>query len=171
FRGDWAVVTGASGDIGRAFVHALARRGLNVALVARSAPRLADVARDVEQHFAVRTAVHAFDFAAASRAEWDALRAALAAHRACVLVNNVGISLEMPTDLVDVPDELVERLVDVNIRSTNRVTKMLLPAMVAARKGVVLCLASGGGAVTPAPMLSPYAGTKAYIDAFAVSVA
>ncbi|PXF40298.1 Very-long-chain 3-oxoacyl-CoA reductase [Gracilariopsis chorda] len=81
-----------------------------------------------------------------------------------------GHSFEMPTDFIDMDEHSIERMMLVNIRSTNRMTKMVLPHMVSSKKGIIMCLSSGGGAVMPAPMLSPYTGTKTYNDAFAVSL-
>ncbi|CAN8066053.1 unnamed protein product [Agarophyton chilense] len=170
YKGDWAVVTGASGDIGGALVLALAKRGVNVLLLARSVDKMTDVAKEAQHKYKVQTQVHAFDFAQADEEQWQALQQVACAKSPSILINNVGISLEMPTDLVDVEDALIQRMVKVNIESTNRMTKMLLPAMRQQKKGIIVCLASGGGAVTPAPMLTPYAGTKAYNDAFAVSL-
>jgi 17beta-estradiol 17-dehydrogenase / very-long-chain 3-oxoacyl-CoA reductase len=66
---------------------------------------------------------------------------------------------------------LVDRIVKVNVESTNRMTAMCLPGMLERGRGVVYNLSSAGGAVSPAPLLAVYAGTKAYNDAFAVALA
>jgi NAD(P)-dependent dehydrogenase (short-subunit alcohol dehydrogenase family) len=44
-----AVVTGASGGVGRAVAHAFARRGAQVALLARGEESRREAAREVEQ--------------------------------------------------------------------------------------------------------------------------
>ena len=44
YRGDWAVVTGASRGLGMGYATALARRGMNTVLVARSAETLESLA-------------------------------------------------------------------------------------------------------------------------------
>jgi short-subunit dehydrogenase len=53
--GPWALVTGASAGIGRAFSHELARRGLNIVLVARGESRLQALADELESHYQVAT--------------------------------------------------------------------------------------------------------------------
>ncbi|PXF49729.1 Very-long-chain 3-oxoacyl-CoA reductase [Gracilariopsis chorda] len=170
YGGEWAVVTGASGGIGAEFCRRLAARGVNIILLARSVDKMKQLAQECESKYSVETVVHGFDFGAAEEEQWATLKQVVMSKSATILINNVGISFEMPTDFIDVDEQLIERMMLVNIRSTNRMTKMVLPHMVSSKKGIIMCLSSGGGAVTPAPMLSPYAGTKAYNDAFAVSL-
>ncbi len=55
--GPWALIAGASDGIGERFAHGLARRGLNVALLARREPVLADVARAIEAEHGVETRI------------------------------------------------------------------------------------------------------------------
>ena len=51
FKGEWALVTGASYGIGAAYVHSLAKRGINVVLFARSEDKLRDMAAEVEKMY------------------------------------------------------------------------------------------------------------------------
>lgn len=168
----WVVVTGASAGIGAGFARALALRGLRVCLIARSAARLEPVARAVRAAGVAATVVE-FDFAAAGADDYARLRDEIAAldGGVGVLVNNVGVNVEFPTDFVETDEGLVDRIVKVNVESTNRMTAMVLPGMIERGRGVVYNLSSAGGAISPAPMLAAYAGTKAYNDAFAVALA
>lgn len=56
-QGRWAVVTGATDGLGKAFAHALADRGLDIVLVSRSLPKLEDVAAEIKQSYGVETRV------------------------------------------------------------------------------------------------------------------
>jgi len=58
--GSWAVVTGASDGIGRAMAHELARRGMNLVLVARRVAALQELAHELQsRHGAACVAVAA----------------------------------------------------------------------------------------------------------------
>lgn len=169
FKGKWAVVTGASAGIGAGMARALARRGINVVLIARSEDKLTFVAEECHAK-GVETKVMKFDFANASRDDWASLLEQLRSLSPLILVNNVGVNVEMPTEFIDMALAEVERIVTVNISATNAMTSALLPGMLERGRGIILCLSSGGGPIAPAPLLAPYAGTKAYNDAFAIAL-
>lgn len=170
YEGKWAVVTGASAGIGAGFVRALASRGLNVVLVARSKEKMDALASEASVKYGVKTQVITFDFNVADAAAYAKIAGILTSLSPAVLVNNVGVNVEMPTDFVDLDMDETDRIVKVNISSINMMTAMLLPGMIRAEKGIVINMSSGGGVVLPAPMLAVYAGTKAYADAFAVAL-
>lgn len=170
YKGEWAVITGASAGIGAGIARRLSKRGVNVVLLARTVDKMNEVAKQCAEN-GVKTKVIQFDFAQASSEDWSQLASTLKALSPTILVNNVGVNVEFPTPFVDLEDQFVSKLITVNIESTNRMTRLLLPHMITANHGIVLCLSSGAGGVVPAPLLSPYAGTKSYNDAFATSLA
>ncbi|SKC79740.1 SDR family NAD(P)-dependent oxidoreductase [Krasilnikoviella flava] len=141
-----ALVTGASRGIGREVALGLARAGLDVALVARDAGRLAEVARevrdlgrsalelpaDVTDTAAVGAAVHA---AEASRSDGGLGSVDL-------LVNNAGrIDAEVPLWEAD-PDEWWSVL-ETNVRGPFLLARHVVPGMLARGGGRVVDLASG----------------------------
>lgn len=56
-QGKWAVVTGATDGLGKAFAKALAEQGINIVLVSRSLSKLKDVAVEIERKYRVETRV------------------------------------------------------------------------------------------------------------------
>lgn len=56
-QGKWAVVTGATDGLGKAFAKALAEQDLNVVLVSRSLSKLKDVAAEIEKKYGVETRI------------------------------------------------------------------------------------------------------------------
>lgn len=91
--GRWAVVTGASDGIGRAYAEELARRGLDVVIVARSADKLAAAAKEISAATGRTVVPIASDLSKA--AEVAALSAKLQTTTADggigILVNNAGL--------------------------------------------------------------------------------
>ena len=94
----------------------------------------------------------------ASRSATDALVAAIAAHgRVDILVNNAGIAESAP--LAATTDDLWDRILEVDVTAPFRLTRALVPAMVAAGWGRVVHMASNAG-LTGYPYTSAYCAAK-----------
>jgi uncharacterized protein len=63
YKGKWALITGASSGIGKAFAYELASRGANLILCSRSEATLREIARDIGDRFQVEVDVIAVDLA------------------------------------------------------------------------------------------------------------
>ena len=88
-----------------------------------------------------------------------------------VLVNNVGVNTEIPSELTDLTYQEIDHMIDVNIRFTSKLTRLMIPFLKnhANPKSAILNISSLGAAI-PTPLLSIYAGTKAFNDAFSRSL-
>jgi len=60
--GDWAVVTGATDGIGKAYCEQLAKEGINILLISRTLEKLQNVAKEIEDKYNIKTDVLAADF-------------------------------------------------------------------------------------------------------------
>jgi len=133
-----AVVTGASSGIGAATARTLAAQGFRVVCAARRADRLASLCAEIGGE-AVTCDV---------TSEADVARLAeVAGSQVEVLVNNAGgaVGLE-PVAEADL--EAWQTMFDVNVLGVARVTKALLPALVAAGgSGVIVNVGSIAGYV------------------------
>jgi 17beta-estradiol 17-dehydrogenase / very-long-chain 3-oxoacyl-CoA reductase len=165
--GSWAVVTGSTDGIGKAYALALAKHGLNVFLISRSNDKLKEVKSEIEEACKNKVSVRtmAVDFSKASKATYLEIRSQLSTLDVGILVNNVGVSYEHCEFFHDVPDETIDNLIKINIEATTYMTKNALPAMLAKGKGCIINLSSISG-VAPAPLLAAYGASKAYVDHF-----
>jgi NAD(P)-dependent dehydrogenase (short-subunit alcohol dehydrogenase family) len=156
--GRTAIVTGASRGIGAAVARALDAAGARVALVARSADQLTDVATGLANDPVVIPA----DLGTAEGAP-AAARTALDAFggRLDVLVNNAGIAVRKDSE--DLQLDEMDRLWNVNVRSALLLTAAILPAMLARQSGSIVSISSISG-VRGAPRRALYAATKAALD-------
>ncbi|KAG5467680.1 hypothetical protein GH5_01745 [Leishmania sp. Ghana 2012 LV757] len=158
--GDWAVVTGATEGIGYAMAVDLGRRGFNVCVIARTASKLHGVVEELKQ-LGVQGKAISFDFALATNEQYDEMFAELDKIDIAVLVNNVGVNYTYTNYFDEVDLETDLRLIKVNCESCVRMTKYAVPKMRAKRCGAIVMLSSVS-AITPAPFLCTYAGTKAF---------
>lgn len=163
--GQWAVVTGATDGIGKAYAEELGRRGFSIVLISRSQEKLDDVAKTVESKYGVQTKTIAADF---SRLDiYSSIEEGLRGLEIGVLVNNVGISYSYPEFFLSVPDldSFIDTMVNVNITSVCQMTRIVLPKMVERKKGAILNLSSASG-MYPVPLLTVYSASKAFVDFF-----
>jgi len=135
-----ALVTGASRGIGLATARALAAAGARVALVARSAERLAALARELREAHgvdAVALPCDVRDVAAAARAAADAAARLGAVD---VLVNNAGVFSLAPVEGTD-PAEFA-RTLEANLVAPFAFARAVLPAMRARGAGHLVTVGS-----------------------------
>lgn len=152
-----ALVTGATGGIGRAIAVALRDRGYVVTALGRDPAALADLAREP-----------GIDPVAVDMTDRAALRAAVAGMAPDVLVNNAGTMPPLvPFDRLD--EDEIDLAVAINLTSTLALTRMVLPAMVKRGSGHIFFTGSTAGHA-PFANLALYAATKAAIGGFAESL-
>ncbi|SNX84042.1 related to 17-beta-hydroxysteroid dehydrogenase [Melanopsichium pennsylvanicum] len=162
-KATWAIITGATDGIGREFSLQLARKGFNILLVSRSPEKLGAVAAEIEAASpGVRTKTQAIDFALGDEKQYEGLEHTVKDLNIGVLVNNVGKSHNMPVAFAETTEEEMEDIIEINVVSILRVSRMVIPGMVQRKKGLVLNLGSFAGQVTT-PLLATYAGSKAFL--------
>ncbi|CEO98839.1 unnamed protein product (mitochondrion) [Plasmodiophora brassicae] len=162
----WAIVTGASEGIGRAFALSLAKRGMHVVLVSRSRDKLDAVANDITGLYPkTRTLTIPCD-ASAPNAVQTVVAALPSDMDLTVLVNNVGVSEALPSELSTMDPAVIQRIIQVNVTFTTLLTAALIPRLQHAdgRTRAAIINMSSLSAVVPVPLHSVYAGSKAYID-------
>lgn len=153
----YALVTGASAGIGRAFASALAARGYNLVATARRADRLEALAEELRTRHATRTIVFAADLAEpdAPKALHDTVRAA--GIDLDFLVNNAGYGIR--ERFLNAPWETHAHFLRVMVDSWLELTHRLAPAMVARGRGRILNVSSLAS-LAPEPPGSLYPAAK-----------
>jgi short-subunit dehydrogenase len=161
-RGSTVLLTGASRGIGAILAARLAAAGVHLVLAARDAAKLeavrercatvgaparvvvADVSRPLDRELLAREA-----------GEIDAL------------INNAAV--ETPVAFLDQSQADIAAQIDTNLVAPIELTRLLLPGMLARRRGVIVNVSSMSGKV-PTPFNTIYAATKYGLNGFSASL-
>ncbi|KAL7391219.1 hypothetical protein ABVT39_006145 [Epinephelus coioides] len=159
--GEWAVVTGASEGIGRAYAFALAEQGMNVVIMSRTKVALDQVAKEIGDTTGQKVKVIITDFIQEN--VYSEIEDQLRDLNIGVLVNNIGVLPNyIPCKFLESAelDQAITRVINCNVKTMAKMCKIILPGMEKRRKGVILNISSGAASV-PFPLYTLYAASKA----------
>lgn len=153
--GKTVLITGASRGIGAAAAREFAEAGAKVALVARSAEAIAELAGEIgESAIAIPCDIARF---------WEmeqAIQACVNAHGSLdIVVNNAG-AIEPITHLADADPAAWGEVIDINLKGVFHGMRAALPVMLEAGGGSILTIGSGA-AHGPVEAWSAYCSSKA----------
>ncbi len=167
--GKVALVTGGSRGLGREMVLAFARCGADVVIASRKEEAciaLADEVRSETGREALAVGCHVGRWS-----DCDALAERALAHfgKVDVLVNNAGMSPLYPS-LVEVTEELYDKVLAVNLKGAFRLSALLGTRMAAGEGGSIINVSSVA-AIQPTPVEVPYGAAKAGLHNITMSMA
>lgn len=157
-----AIITGASAGIGVPLARLAAADGYRPVLVARRREKLEALAEELQEAHGHDPLVLPLDLSAADAPE--RLIEALGPDAPVeMLMNNAGLGTWGP--FVETPLERTTAVLQVNITSLTRITRLLLPGMLARGRGYILNVASTA-AFQPGPEMAVYYASKAFVLSF-----
>ncbi|MDO3411225.1 SDR family oxidoreductase [Saccharibacillus sp. CPCC 101409] len=160
YKGQTALIMGASSGIGAAFAGELARKGMNLIVVARSGDKLQRLAEDLSARHGVQvdviiadlsdeqTALGVYDEVKRRRLQVD------------LLVNNAGVASYGFFDKLSLKKQ--EDEIRLNVLTVVSLTHHFLQDMLERRRGAVINVASASG-FQPTPFMAVYGATKAFM--------
>jgi NAD(P)-dependent dehydrogenase (short-subunit alcohol dehydrogenase family) len=164
------LVTGASSGFGRLTAEALAQAGHTVyasmrETTGRNAPEVEKISAFSKAH---KLDLRTVELDVLSEKSIDAAVAKIIddTGRIDVLIHNAGHMVFGPAEAFT-PEQLAE-LYDVNVLSTQRVNRAVLPQLRKQKQGLVVWISSSSSAGGTPPYLAPYFAAKAGMDAMAV---
>ncbi|NXS11122.1 HSDL1 protein, partial [Neodrepanis coruscans] len=166
--GKWAVVTGSTDGVGKAYAEELAKRGVNIILISRNKEKLEAVSRSISETYQVETDFIVADFSK-GRELYPAIREALKDREIGILVNNVGIFYDYPDYFTNLSEDMLWDIIHINIASASMMTHIVLPGMLKKKKGAIVNISSAS-CCQPTPMFTTYGASKSYLDYFSRSL-
>jgi short-subunit dehydrogenase len=157
--GQTALITGASGGLGKEFAIIYAKHGFNLVLVARSEDKLKSLADKLSKEFDVNVKVIAADLSETDGAEKVYQKLKEEHIFIDQLVNNAGAGKQAAT--VDADTDTLRGLINLNAVSLTLLCRLIGADMVRAGHGKILNVSSLG-AFIPDPYFNVYGPTKAF---------
>jgi NADP-dependent 3-hydroxy acid dehydrogenase YdfG len=156
------LITGASSGFGEACARRFAEDGSDLVLCARRLGRLETLASSLAA--SCRVLVRQLDVTDRGAVERFVTQIPEEFRNIDVLVNNAGLALGMePAHEANLDDW--ETMVDTNVKGLMRMTRQILPGMVARRRGHIVNIGSAA-ASWPYPGSNAYGGSKAFVKQF-----
>lgn len=163
-----ALITGASGGIGRDLAKLFAQNGYDLVVVARSGEALLRLAEELGSKHGARVTVVSKDLSTPQASEEIYRQLTEQAIPIDVLVNNAGFGTYgffFETDPVG-----LQEMMQLNMVALTLLTRLFLKDMITRRSGKILNVASTA-AFQPGPLMAVYYATKAYVLSFSEALA
>jgi uncharacterized protein len=155
----YALVTGASKGLGRQYALELARKKINVLLVALADDGLPELCNDLRDRFNIRCHYFATDLTKTENIE-KLVNWTLGNFRVNILINNAGMGGSKEFELADA--EYLDRMISLNIRALTLITHRLLPELKSHGQSFILNVASMAS-FTPLGYKTIYPATKVFV--------
>ncbi|KAF9763571.1 Very-long-chain 3-oxoacyl-CoA reductase [Nosema granulosis] len=158
-KGKHVIITGATGDIGRELCRGLVDKDVKLIIIGRNEEQLKRLKDEMDEHIICEMFVVDFNI--------DSDFAFLDDYRDVgLLINNAGTLLKGPGFYLEEDDDPI---INVNIRSTTKITRRVLRGMIERKFGYILNIGSVSADV-PFPYLSSYAASKAFLKIWSFSL-
>ncbi|KAM6965624.1 17-beta-hydroxysteroid dehydrogenase type 3 [Aplochiton taeniatus] len=164
--GEWAVVTGGSGGIGKAYASELASYGMNVVILSRTQDKLDRVAKEINESTGQEVKVIVADFTEDSM--YGTIKEQLKGLNIGVLINNVGIMPSYhPCKFLQTAhlEQRITKVINCNVKAMVKMCQIVLPGMEKRGRGVIVNVSSGVACV-PSPIYTMYCASKVFVERF-----
>lgn len=167
--GGYAVMTGCTDGIGKAYCLRMCRKINHFVLIGRNKQKLASLTEEMKK---INTSVKIIEILAdfAAPIDYPALEKKLEGLDIGVFMNFVGVSYPLPQILhkmdIDYPNLSWDHI-NVNLISATSLSRILIPKMIKRQKGLVVYVSSGSS-TQPTPYQTSYAAGKKMLDHWAI---
>ncbi len=160
-----ALITGASSGIGKALAFEYAANGFDLILTARDEMALTSVAEECRSRFSITVTVISADLA--DPRATDELAGHISSTEIHTLINNAGFAVKGDFADTDLNSELA--MLNVQLAAMLKLTKAVLPKMIAAGKGRIVNVASVYS-FSAVPKQAVYGACKSFMLSFSAAL-
>jgi short-subunit dehydrogenase len=162
--GPWALVAGASEGLGAAFAEELAKRGMNLILIARRLDKLKVLSDELSNKYKIEIKYHSLDLS-----DFEQTKNFISQ-----LEINIGLlvynAAYAPIGYFEnISEEDLIKIVDVNIKAPLLLSKLVINQMIERKKGGIVLMSSLAG-TQGSPKIATYAASKAFNAIFAEGI-
>ncbi|PVV03320.1 hypothetical protein BB560_002217 [Smittium megazygosporum] len=101
--------------------------------------------------------------------DWDRVKSVMENLTVSILINCAGLSHEFPKPFETEDEERCDDIIEVNINSLTKMTRLVIPQMKSRRNGLILNIGSFVSLV-PSPYLSVYSGSKSFVQSYSAAL-
>lgn len=158
----YAVVTGASQGLGKAFAESLAKKNINVILISLPDQNLEALSQKIAETYHVKTHYYEVDLSVNENifklTDW--LNKSFDIY---ILINNAGLG--GTRKFLDATSDYINTILQVNVTATSLITHQLLPNLLKQPKAYILNVSSMA-AFSPIGFKTVYPASKTFIHSF-----
>ena len=163
----YAIVTGASEGVGKAYAERLAKEGFNLILIARRKELLEKIKNHLESEYKIDVIILNYDLCKMTEEQWNEIDNLMKEKEVTALFNNAGVLYRGYYDQIDV--ENVSNSVKLNIEASLKMTHLFIPHTKEDKKYLIVFMSSMTGESVSSGV-SVYGATKAFIKQFGKSI-
>jgi len=156
----YALITGGSKGIGKAIAIELAKKKINILLVARSVDQLQTTAKEIRDNYHVEVDFLSTDLSLSNAAQTVFNWCIEKRYSVYILVNNAGYGLSGPFESYTA--ERNNNMLQLNMITTTQMCHIFLPMLKQQTRAYILNIASSA-AYQAVPYLSLYAASKKFV--------
>jgi short-subunit dehydrogenase len=162
----YALITGASSGLGKEFAIQCAQRGMNVLLIALPGANTHALAEELVLEYGVDAKAFEFDMTD-SHELISRINEIADTFSINFLINNAGMG--GTSSILDTSLERIDSIIQLNVRSTSLVTRILIPHLMKSESSYIMNISSMA-AFSPIAYKTVYPASKAFISSFSLSL-
>lgn len=163
--GKYALITGATAGIGKAYAEKLASEGIDLILVARRRSLLIEISENIAKKYGVEVIPIAKDLTL--ELDLEDLVSQIQDLEIGILINNAGFGKFGDFETLNLQDGL--DMIRLNCLAPYYLTQVIVPGMIKRGRGAIMILGSVVGC-QPTPYYTTYAATKAFDNMFGAAL-